>query len=167
MVMEQNKKFADHQAPMSILMQVFWTGLFGGIFWSVMGYFAHLFSFTEIHPHVILEPWAYGDWKTDWLGTVISIIIYGLLSIGAAFIFYAAFKKSKGIWPGVGFGIVLFLLVFIVLNPLLPGIDPLNELNRNTILTTICLYMVYGIFIGYSINYQYQIYSMTEKEPTT
>jgi len=157
-------KGTDYPKPMSFTVMVFWTGLFGGIFWGTIGYLAYIFSFTEIRPNVILEPWALGFWKNEWLGTTISIFLIGVFSIVAAFIYYAFLKKLKGYWFGMGYGIVLFFLVFLVLNPLFPGIKPLFDLSRDTIITSICLYIVYGIFIGYSINYEYQLNISQEKE---
>lgn len=158
------QKTGNYPGPMSFPVMVFWTGLFGGIFWGTIGFIASYLSFTEIRPNVILEPWALGQWKNSWLGTVISIILIGLLSIGVAFVYYALLKKFNSIWFGLGYGLVLFLLVFFVLNPLFPGIKPFFDLSRDTIITSICLYIVYGIFIGYSINYEYQNNKGQKKE---
>lgn len=152
---EQNKKeHTQSDKPMSFISMVIITGLFGGILWSAIGLLAYLFSFTEVHPRVILEPWTIGEWKKGWLGTVISLAIIGVISIGVAFVYYAVLKKFKSIWIGIGYGAALFLLVFIVLNPIFPSIKPFGELGRNTIITTVCLYILYGVFIGYSISYE-------------
>ena len=71
----QNQRKTEYPKPMSIGTLVFWTGLFGGIFWSSMGFFAYSFDFIEFPPNVILDSWALGDWKRGWIGTIISIII--------------------------------------------------------------------------------------------
>jgi hypothetical protein len=152
---EQNKnEHTRRDKPLSFISMVIITGLVGGILWSAVGLLAYVFSFTEVHPRVILEPWTIGEWKKGWLGTVISLAIIGVISIGVAFVYYAILKKFKSIWIGVGYGVVLFLLVFIVLNPIFPSIKPFSELGRNTIITTACLYILYGVFIGYSISYE-------------
>lgn len=158
--LEQNQR----EKPMSFLTMVVLTGLVGGIFWGGLGYLAYLFHFTEIRPNVVLEPWALGDWKKGWLGTVISIIFIGVVSIVAALIYYALCKKIKSILGGIGLGIVLFLLVFIVLNPIFPGIEPIGELKRNTIITTLCLYILFGTFVGYSISYEYEEQKYREQQ---
>ncbi|MCL6570819.1 MAG: hypothetical protein K6T88_03940 [Bacillus sp. (in: Bacteria)] len=165
--MTNEKKSGDYPKPMSLPVMVFWTGLFGGIFWATIGLVASYINFTEIRPNVILEPWTLGNWKYEWIGTVISIILIGLLSVGVAFIYYAVLKKFTGFWFGLGYGLVLFLLVFFVLNPLFPGIKPFFDLSRDTIITSICLYMVYGIFIGYSINYEFQNNKVQVKESSS
>ncbi|MEH7107256.1 YqhR family membrane protein [Bacillus sp. JJ1764] len=149
---------------MSFPAMVFWTGLFGGIFWGTIGSIAYYFNMTQIRPSVILEEWVMGNWKYGWIGTVVSIVIFGILSIGAAFFYYALLRKFPGMWFGIGYGILLFLIVFFVLNPLFPGIKPIGDLNRDTIISSICLYTLYGIFIGYSINYEYQNRIVQENE---
>lgn len=148
--LEQNQR----EKPMSFMTMTIVTGLFGGIFWSSLAYLAYLFHFTEIRPNVILEPWALGQWKEQWLGTVISIIAIGLFSIGAALVYYVVLRKVKTIWAGAGYGLVLFVLVFYVLNPIFPGIKPFWDLSRNTLVTMACLYILYGVFVGYSISYE-------------
>ncbi|MGG5255096.1 YqhR family membrane protein [Neobacillus sp. SM06] len=153
---QQTEKKRDYPKPMSFIVLVFWTGLFGGIFWSLMGYIAYLFSFTELSPRVVLEPWALGNWKEGWLGTIISLLVIGIFSVAAAYLYYAFLKKRKGIWPGIGYGLFIFLLIFFVLNPLFPSIRPITDLSRDTIITSICLYAIYGMFIGYSISYEYE-----------
>ncbi|MDZ5471037.1 YqhR family membrane protein (plasmid) [Bacillus sp. 31A1R] len=153
---ESNKKLEQNQEekPLSFIAMVVLTGLVGGILWSGLAQIAYVFNFTEIRQNVILEPWALGDWKNGWLGTVISICLIGGLSIIVALIYYATLRRFQGIWVGMGYGIVLFLLVFFVLNPIFPGIPPFGDLTRNTLITSVCFYVLYGTFIGYSISYE-------------
>lgn len=158
--LEQNQR----ERPMSLITMVILTGLIGGIFWSALGYLAYVLNFTEIHPNVILEPWAIGDWKEGGLGTVISIGLIGVFSIVAALIYYVALRRFPSIFVGIGYGIVLFLLVFLVLNPIFPGINPISELSRDTIITSVCFYILYGVFVGYSISYEESEIQYKEKQ---
>lgn len=153
--------------PTSIIAHVFWIGLFGGLFLSIIGYIANLFHFTDIHLNVILDPWAVGDWKKEWQGTLISIILFCMLSVGAAYIYYALMKKFKGILSGIIYGMLIFFLVFFVFNPLFPGIGGIDEISRDTIITSICLYVLYGLFIGYSISYQYEFHQSAKNDAAT
>lgn len=148
--LDQNQR----EKPMSFIMLTVITGLFGGIFWSSMAYLAYVFNFTDIRPNVILEPWALGRWKEEWLGTVISIMAIGLFSVGAALVYYAAIRKINSIWAGAAFGLVLFFVVFYVLNPIFPGIKPFWDLSKDTLITSACFYILYGVFVGYSISYE-------------
>ncbi|MED3791296.1 YqhR family membrane protein [Niallia alba] len=169
--MENKQQSHDEKdRPMSFIALVIWTGMFGGIFWSLIGYVGYVFNFTEIRPNIILEPWAIGSWKYGWLGTVISIIAIGFFSTGAAFAYYLMLRKFKTVFIGMGFGIALFACVFIVLNPIFPSMAPFLELKRDTIITSVCLYILYGVFVGYTISYEeneIQIKKWKETKPAT
>ncbi len=148
--LEQNKKDGE----MSLIGKVVVIGLFGGVFWSLLSYFTYVFNFTELSPNLILKPWILGDWKNRVLGQFIGIFVIGIISIGVALLYYALLKKFQSIWVGAGFGIALWLLVFYVFNPIFPDIKTVAELERNTVITTLCFYILYGVFIGYSISFE-------------
>src|SRR5690606_21936392 len=101
--LEQNQR----EKPMSFITMVVLTGLFGGILWSGLAYLAYVFTFTQIRPNVILEPWTIGAWQEGWLGTTISTLLVGVISIVAALIYYAALRKLTKIIVGEGYGIDL------------------------------------------------------------
>jgi hypothetical protein len=167
MAFDENEKKSKYPRPMSIIGVVFWTGLFGGIFWSALGYLAYAFNFAEINPGFILDSWTVGTWKKGWLGVIISLILIGIISVGISFLYYLVLKRFNGFWVGIVYGIVLFLVVFIVLNPLFPSMGPFNELSRDTIITSVCLYIIYGLFIGYSISYEHQTHKLAKEEMET
>lgn len=148
--LEQNKKDSE----MSLMGKVVVIGLFGGIFWSLLSYFTYIFHFTELSPNLVLKPWILGDWKNRVLGQFIGIFVIGIISIGVALLYYALLKKFQSIWVGAAFGLVLWLIVFYVFNPIFPDIKTVAELERNTVITTICFYILYGVFIGYSISFE-------------
>jgi hypothetical protein len=158
--LEQNKK----EEPMSPAARTAITGLFGGLFWSFLGYICYVFNFTKIPPNVILDPIAVGDWKEGVLSQYISIFILGLISILVAFAYFATLRKFEKIWVSLLFGLILWGIVFVVLNPVFRGIDPIKELDINTLVTTLCLYTLYGVFIGYSISFE-QIELRMQEEP--
>ncbi len=150
--LEQNKR----EQPVSIIAKVVSIGFFGGIFWSFIGWIASYFHFTSMSPaSYFIRSWLHASWTNSWLAEAISILGSGLLSIAVAIIYYVALKKLRGLWPSILFGLFLWGLVFFLFSPILPNIKPLQELDSDTIVTTLCLYILYGIFIGYSISYEY------------
>lgn len=155
---------AEQEKPLSFMAMVVTIGFVGGVFWSSLAYLAYVLNFTEIRPSVIIEPWTIGAWKEEWLGTVISIILLGVVSIGVAILYYVTLRKFGSMWVGIGYGIALFLLVFFVLNPIFPGIQPFNDLKKMTVITSICFYILYGVFIGYSISYEESEIRNSEKK---
>nr|WP_318246307.1 YqhR family membrane protein [Bacillus sp. PS06] len=148
--LEQNKP----DEPMPMIAKVVVTGLFGGLFWSLLNYLAYIFNFTEISPNLVLQPWTVGEWKDRVLGQFIGIAVIGVLSIGVALLYYALLRRFQKIWVGMIFGVALWILVFYILNPIFPGLKSLADLDRNTNITTICFYILYGVFIGYSISFE-------------
>ncbi|PCK20885.1 hypothetical protein CEY02_11050 [Bacillus pumilus] len=131
------------------------TGFVGGAFWGFIGFLTYMFHFSEVSPNMLLQPFVLGEWKKDGLGTFISIVLLGLLSIGAAFIYFSLLKKIKGFWMGLIYGALLWVLVFYVFNPIFPDVKQVQDLQQSTIVTTFCLYILYGMFVGYSISFEY------------
>lgn len=154
MVKDKQQKDELKEKPMSFMTLVILTGLIVGIVLSGLAYLAYIFNLTSISPRVILDPWALGDWKKGWLGIVIAIIMIGIFSVVAAVIYYATLRKINSMWVGIAYGLVLFLLVFFVLNPIFPGIKPFKEMDLDTVITSICFYVIYGLFVGYTISYE-------------
>ncbi|WP_017755741.1 YqhR family membrane protein [Calidifontibacillus oryziterrae] len=147
--LEQNSKNEE----LSHMTKVIITGFVGGVFWSFIGYIAYYFNFTEMGPALILQPWAFGEWKNDTAGHLLGIVAIGIVSIGAAILYNAVFRNILKLWPSIVYGIVLWIFVFYLLNPIFPNLEEVKEFNRNTIITTVCLYVLFGVFVGYSISY--------------
>jgi hypothetical protein len=154
--MESKKETHEHEQEesFSFIKMVVITGFSGGILWSVVGYLTYYFNFTKVEPNIILEPFTIGTWRESWIGIIISIIAYGIISVGAALVYYVILKKLKSMWIGFGYGILLFICVFVILNPIFPSMKPFFKLGTNTIITSVCVYVLYGVFVGYSISYE-------------
>ncbi|PAW39688.1 hypothetical protein CN553_02465 [Bacillus cereus] len=128
-------------------------GLFGGIFWGGIWYFLHIFSFTEAGPNYFLLPFAFGSWKEGVWGNVSGIVCMGLLSILIAFLYKAFFAKFEGIIPGIIYGLFWWALLFFGMGLMAPVIKSALHLPKETIVTTICIFILYGVFIAYSVSY--------------
>ncbi|WP_347549653.1 YqhR family membrane protein [Pseudalkalibacillus hwajinpoensis] len=149
--LEQNKQ----EQPLSFASKVVTIGIAGGLFWGLIGYLTYLFKFTKVPPSLILSPWALGEWKNQHLGQWIGILAIGLISILVAFLYKVTLVKINNMLAGLVYGAVLWLIVFYLLNPMFSDLPSLMKLDKNTVITTICLYLLYGVFIGYSISFEY------------
>ena len=161
--LEQNKQ----EEPISILSRSLLTGFIGGLLGGFFGVVLYFFNFSEVAPEsYLLRSWLTAGWIDSWLGTVMSILMIGVISLLTAFIYFVLFKKVNSLWMGCAYGVVLWFIVFYIIQPIFPNIPPLAELNINTIVSTICLYILYGTFIGYSISYDYNdtLYKGKENE---
>ncbi|WP_137788921.1 YqhR family membrane protein [Bacillus sp. E(2018)] len=149
--LEQNKQ----ESQSSFMSRVVGVGFFGGLIWACFGFIAYYLNFSKVGPALVLAPWALGKWKTEWIGQLISILIIALLSILVAIGYRYAFAKIKSMWAGILFGVALWGIVFFLLHPIFPGLEPMNTIGKNTITTTLCIYILYGVFVGYSISFEY------------
>ncbi|RYG74667.1 hypothetical protein EU245_00315 [Lentibacillus lipolyticus] len=161
--LEQNKR----EEPLSLLSRSLITGFVGGLLFGFLGIVLYFFNFSEVTPKsYLLRSWITADWTNSWLGNMLTVVMTGLLSMAVAFVYHIFFKKIETFLMGAAYGIVLWGIVFYLLQPIFPNIPPLADFNANTIVSTICLYILYGTFIGYSISYDYNdtLYQLRAKE---
>ena len=132
------------------------TSFFAGLIWSTVWAVAAYFNFTELSPSsFILEIWFDAKWIGRWYGELISIISLSLISILIAYIYYWLFRKLTGLLPGLLYGVVTWLLLILISSSLFVHIPYVNELNINTIVTMLSNFVLYGVFIGYTISYDF------------
>lgn len=151
---KQRKNRSEDAA--SFMSRVVSVGFFGGLVWGFVGYVAYYLNLSKVGPALIWAPWALGKWKSQWLGQLLGVAAISLLSILIAIGYRYLFSKIKSMVAGIVFGIALWAIVFYLLHPIFPNLEPMNEIGRNTIATTLCLYIMYGVFVGYSISFEYQ-----------
>lgn len=135
-------------------------GFFGGIFWSTVLLVLSFFDFTQIGPTFVMERIPLGKWANGNIKIIISILLIGIISIIIGFIYYFIGRKFTGVLPGIFYGILLWIICFIVLGKLAFDLKPIKEYSTDSIVTTICLFILYGTFIAYSISFAFQ-----EQEP--
>lgn len=131
------------------------TGLVGGFLlgfsWIVLSYF----NFVEFSPRaILLFKWKSLQGVSVWLGSLITILLISIFSIIIAIIYYAMLKKINSIWIGVMFGLTVWFVIFVMIGFTFPHLK-LAKLQTETIITTLCIFLLYGTFIGYSISYDY------------
>lgn len=152
---EQHDEKEMHSSGLLIARAII-IALAGGIIWSAFFAFLYYFNFSEVAPKTfLLRPWLQAEWTDRWQGHLLSIFLSGLISILPAMFYYILFKKINSMWVGAWYGVLLWCTVFFLLNPLLAVAKPVTELSMDTIITTLCIFILYGTFIGYSISYDY------------
>lgn len=131
-------------------------GFIGGIFWGAIGILLHYFNFTSLHPKsFVLQSWTNANWTDKWQGDVVTLLLLGVISVGIAALYYVFFRKINLMWVGVLYGAALWLIFYLLIYPLFPDMKPLADLKIDSIVTTICVFILYGLFIGYSISYDF------------
>lgn len=152
--MSKNKQIQSNQQ--SILKRSLLTGFIGGILSGSFSIFMYYFNFSEVTPRsYVVTNWINNDWANGWIGDIMSIFIIGLLSIFVALIYYVLFKKIYAMWLGAFYGVLIWFFIFVIVQPLYSNMEKVTNLSQDTIISTLCLFLLYGIFIGYSISYDY------------
>ncbi|NGP43592.1 hypothetical protein G4V62_00925 [Bacillaceae bacterium SIJ1] len=154
----------QEQTPLAqYMIRIVSIGWYGGLLFSIVGWIASLLSFSTYGPQSFLEEATGYGFGATWLGVLTTLVGLSLLSIVIAFIYHALLRKRKGLLSGGLFGIAIWLILYGVLSPLLPGVPLLQEMNVDSLVTTGCLFLVYGVFVGYSISYEYDEYQKLMK----
>ncbi|MDQ0218365.1 YqhR family membrane protein [Peribacillus cavernae] len=153
---EQNEPGNEEDHSMSLAIDTIVIGFFGGLIWSFIGHIAYYFNMMDFSPKFILTSWITLAWVHGWLGIVMSLLLFGVLSILSALIYYLLLKKAKSIFAGILYGAGLWLLLVFILKPMFPDFPTFAEMTANTIITSFCIFILYGVFVGYSISYEYQ-----------
>jgi len=146
------KKINNHYTE-STVGKIWIIGFVGGILWSFVWYIGYVFHFTEVGPNMLLLLFPFGGWKSQVVGQYVGIFTFGCLSIGVAFFYYFFFKKFLGILPGIIFGIVIWGGLSIVLPAVNYHAISMMDVCHQTITTNVCIAILYGVFISYSVSY--------------
>ncbi|PGS48504.1 YqhR family membrane protein [Bacillus sp. AFS041924] len=131
-------------------------GFFGGVFWSTVLLVLSYFDFTQIGPNFVLERIKLGKWANGNIENLISIFGLGIISIFVAFIFYFIGRRTRGVLPGIFFGMLIWVIVFVVLGKIAFDLKAIKDYSSDTTVTTICLFILYGTFIAYSVSFAFQ-----------
>ncbi|MFF2456567.1 YqhR family membrane protein [Peribacillus simplex] len=157
--MSSNENGQIQQGYQSMLIyNVLAVGFVGGALASFIGICAHYFNFMDFSPKFILTSWSNMTWINQWLGTVMTIILFGILSVGIAFLYYSLFKRMKSTFTGIILGVVCWALLVFVLKPMFVDLPTFSKMSVNTVITSVCIFIIYGLFIGFSISYDHQEY---------
>ncbi|WP_160118446.1 YqhR family membrane protein [Bacillus sp. V59.32b] len=163
---ELNEEQTGRDTPRSLIVDSMVIGFYSGVFWSFLAQVAYFLNFLDFSPKFLLTSWITLEWAKGWLGVVISILLFGILSILAALIYYALLKKVTSIFAGLLYGVVLWLVLVFIFKPMFPDFPSYAEMTGNTIITSICLFILFGVSIGYSISYEHQELEKIEKMET-
>lgn len=157
---EKQGKESNARFPLSYALII---GLFGGIIWGVIAQIASYFHFMSIDINAVVKYVNVTKIHSGFPKVLAGLIFHTAVSVVLAMIYYFLLKKSKTIWGGILFGAAIWIFLFVIIHPLLASIPSWRALNSDTLSTTLCLLLLYGLFIGYSISYGYEQHLLKEK----
>jgi hypothetical protein len=143
-----------------------YIGFFAGFIWGAFKIVEYFFKFTSLVPGFLIEPYFKHSFLMTWKGYLVGWASFILFSIIASFVYMVALAKWKGPWIGIIYGIAWWCVIYLGIGPLTGMMNWIYYLDWNTILTDFCLFVLWGLFIGYSIALEYTNEREREPEPT-
>ncbi|CAH8771593.1 YqhR family membrane protein [Paenibacillus dendritiformis] len=139
------------------------TGFFAGLIWGGLHWLGYIFSFTIIVPGFLVEPFYKHAYLTTVDGQLLGLVAFIVFSILAALLYVLVLRKVPGPWAGVVYGLVWWVILFVIPGPLLGLVPPVRQTTWNTIWTESCTMLLWGLFIGYTVATEFN--EEREREP--
>lgn len=130
-------------------------GFFAGLIWGGARGLLYFFRLTDIVPGYLAEPFFKTPFLKTQAGYYVGWLFFILFSIVAAMLYTIFLRRLKGPYPGIIYGIVWWLVIFLVLGPMFGMTKKVTALPVDTLISEFCLYLLWGLFIGYTTAMEY------------
>ncbi|WP_239613830.1 YqhR family membrane protein [Cohnella mopanensis] len=139
-------------------------GFFAGLIWGVVRWLATGLNFTNVTQAFLLDPFVPRKMLGGFYWQAAGLGMFILMSMLAGLVYLAVFGRLRGPWPGIFFGAAWWGLFYAWLGPLIGAMPPLRQIGWNSIVTDFCLFLVWGVFIGFSI--AFELHNEAAREPS-
>ncbi|WP_235946598.1 YqhR family membrane protein [Paenibacillus glycinis] len=130
-------------------------GFFAGLIWGLVRWLLYIIHFTKVLPGFLADPFFRQSFlKTSW-GHLLGIGFFIVFSILAALLYKLLLGRIAGPWPGLFYGLFWWAVLFPLAGPALGLFQPITKIGYDTIFTECALFLVWGLFIGYTIAFEY------------
>ena len=120
-------------------------GYYAGLIWGPC--FDILLAKIHEGARLLLEPFFKHEFLATTAGQIAGWLSFIAFSVIASLIYITLFRKLRGPWPGIAYGIVWWAVLFVALNPWLRLTDPVKKrLGIQTSLRFVFLY--YGDYLS-------------------
>lgn len=130
-------------------------GFYAGLIWGVTRFALYYLKFTLVIPGVMAEPFFRHAFLLTLPGHAVGLGCFIVFSILASFLYMVVLGRLAGPAPGIVYGFLWWALIFAVLGPILNATKPLRLLGWNSLLTELCIFLLWGVFIGYTTAFEF------------
>ncbi len=142
----------------SIFRRTLFIGWIGGIVFGILYYFLSYFKLIDKYMVASLKlKYGFFSLVTHWYGKVFLLLIISVLSILIAIVYYVIAKKISKWYVGAIFGVVLWLIIYALFSMFLNQNYIINKQTVHQSINSLCLFVLYGLFVGYSISFAYKM----------
>ncbi len=151
--LRKNKKKATLKRKLNVALTI---GFFAGLFWGGAFFVAYYINFSNLGTSMFVKPFLKSELVNKWQGHLIGWIIFILLCEIVAIIYSLLLTRYKTPWMGILYGIVIWGLIMFILNPLIKFSKPFLELGYSTNSVLLSVFILTGLFIGYSLSTEFE-----------
>ncbi|KHL96433.1 hypothetical protein QW71_07365 [Paenibacillus sp. IHB B 3415] len=146
-----NKQKSVHTNPFYFAIEL---GFFAGIIWGGARWLMYVLHFTKVIPGFLAEPFFKHEFLVSPAGHLLGYLSFIVFSVIVSLIYVLIFRKLKGPWPGMIYGVLWWSAVFLA------GswqflMQPPFRLPWNSVISEFCLFLLWGLFIGYTAAIEY------------
>jgi len=128
-----------------------YIGFYAGLIWGIIRWLFYFFEFTKVLPAFLIEPFFRKEFMHSWTGHLAGIGAFIGMSLVASLLYSITLHKLKGPWPGIMYGMIWWIIIFVIIGPFTGMVHKVWSLDLNSILSEACVFTLWGVFIGYSI----------------
>ncbi|MCR8659273.1 YqhR family membrane protein [Paenibacillus endoradicis] len=147
----QNFKRTGVTKPLAYALYI---GFFAGLFWSCIRMISYYCNFTSEPVSFLIRNWLSNEQITSGFGQTLGSLSFIAFSIVASLMYMWFFRNLIGPWPGLWYGLGWWGILF-GLGPLFGFTHIQTGVGFTLALTDLCLFVVWGLFIGYSIAFEF------------
>src|SRR5699024_3246296 len=130
--METKKYRGYHETSQTtaILARALLTGFIGGLCWSTLATIMYYVNLSEVSVKAsMVRSSVQAEWTDRWLVDVVSIGLISCVSVVVVFVSFLLFRRIHSRWRGFLYGLLSWVLVFYVLQPVFPNVPQLVHLT--------------------------------------
>ncbi|MGN7761595.1 YqhR family membrane protein [Paenibacillus sp. 22594] len=129
-------------------------GYFAGLIWGGARWLMYAMHFTKVLPGFLAEPFFKHDFLKTSAGNLIGYLFFIACSVIATLLYVLLFRKLKGPWPGMIYGVLWWSAIFLAGSWLFLQQRPFR-LPWNSVISEFCIFLLWGLFIGYTAAIEY------------
>ncbi|MFC6332396.1 YqhR family membrane protein [Paenibacillus septentrionalis] len=130
------------------------VGLFAGLIWGGFRLIAYYCNFTKEPAAFLIKMWLTKEQLISPFGHIVGTISFIVFSILATYLYLWFFRTLEGPWPGIWYGLGWWGILF-GLGPILGFTQISRDVTFTLASTDFCFFIVWGLFIGYSIAFEF------------
>ncbi len=130
---------------------ILYLGFFAGFIWGGVKLCFYYLGFTKVIPAFLAEPFYTHDFLDSLTGHMMGWLYFVAFSMLASIFYFLFLRKVKGPWLGIAYGILWWSFLYLFFGPLNGMMKSIDKLDWNSIVTDACLFILWGLFIGFTI----------------